>query len=135
MKEYSILALVNRFESERDLLKDMPTITSNEYLNMMQFFNTIKTGILELKNMCSDIDVFNTLCENNDESEALINKAYSTISKCDIAIMSMKGKITKLFQTYQQLIWNYELYSKAVNTYTSYVLECFFNDYSKFEIC
>ena len=137
VKDYSVLALVSKFEKEETLLEDLYTITEAEAKNFTEIIMKAKSDITSAKNSCEDSEFISKVCNgdmNDDAVKTDLNAFFACATQSSLHINHINGKLIKLFQIYQELIHNYQIYDKAITSYTSFALECFFNDASKYEI-
>ena len=132
-KEYSIVNMVNRFESEETLLEDIKTATQFETSSLLERLELVKSKVKDVRNRCSDTEFVNMLCGDKDEVIDELRAFYNDMCECSASINTFEGRATQLFQIYQELIHNYKVYANVVDIYISFALECFFNDYSKYE--
>lgn len=131
-KDYSTLSLVNRMNSDDDVLSFIGNTT-------VEFFDELYNKLVDINRYIFTIlgDFHNTEFIENlcmDESNA-VGKYIDISGLSLIYITSCKEKVSKIFNIYMELRHNYEIYQKAVDKYVSLALECFFNDYSTYEIC
>lgn len=138
-KEYSILSLITRYENEAEseLLEDICSITKSECVSVSGKLSSVKEKINALKNICTDTEFISMICDGSDSNEVKvkIGDVCTNINECILSLNSITDTVKRLFQIYQELIHNNKIYSKAITTYTSFTLECFFNDHSTYEIC
>lgn len=137
VKDYSVLALVSKFEKEDTLLEDLYAITEAEAKNFTEIIMKAKTDITSAKRSCNDNEFISRVCnmDHDDEKAATELGAFlASATQSSLHINHINGKLIKLFQVYQELIHNYQIYDKAIASYTSFALECFFNDTSEYEI-
>ena len=137
VKDYSVLALVSKFEKEDTLLEDLYAITEAEAKNFTEIIMKAKTDITSAKRSCDDNEFISRVCnmDHDDEKVATELGAFlASATQSSLHINHINGKLIKLFQVYQELIHNYQIYDKAIASYTSFALECFFNDTSEYEI-
>ena len=131
-KDYSILALISRFESEQ-ILQTIEEATRYECVKMKRMYDRTLNNVSVIKNMCNDPEFYMHICDGDDDSNKQISTLEEICINCDAFASYTKHAVTKIFQIYQELLHNYDMYSKAVQSYTSFAVECFFNPYSDYE--
>ena len=131
-KDYSVLSIVKRFESE-NILYDIEELTRLECNRLNTKFNDMMSNIQQMRDMCSDSTFYMCVSEDDNECKQKLSNLENMVVRCDMFISYAKHIIPKMFRMYQELLHNYDVYSKAVDTYTSFALECFFNSHSQYE--
>jgi len=135
VKDYSILALVTKFENEDELLENLYTLTEAVCKTTSEAIMRAKDCITTTKKKTEDSEFISKVCGNDyedvkDDIHTFVDTANASINH----VSFVKTLVIKLFQIYQELLHNYQIYDKAIASYTSFALECFFNDTSKYEI-
>jgi hypothetical protein len=132
-KDYSIVNVINRFESEETLLDDIKNATQSECKFILDRLEYVKHKVTEIRSKCNDTEFVDRLCEDGEDAKSEISAFINNIFDCSACLDAVEQHITYLFQVYQELVHNYKVYAKTVDIYISFALECFFNDYSKYE--
>ena len=124
-KYYSCHSIVNKMESEKMLLKNILNNIKISFSSFTVAINELKQNMLEIRSLLSDPGFINELCQN--DSEGSYKDLSSKFNSSTYRIINMKECIKKAFQIYLDLDNNYKIYQKAVDMYTSMVLESMFS--------
>ena len=125
---YSTLSIINNMDLFGDVLDRMDEIIRGVFNGLDEYISTFKIVIQEVRSLINDADFITamTSSEHTVETDAYTSKI------CDVLMFvnklsDYKNKVKKLYQIYLATESNYEIYDKAVHSYTSLVLESFFN--------
>lgn len=135
-KDYSCVALINRFVSEGPLLTHITQICTSEFNRIIEGMNgPIRNSITELKNVNDSINFIESILANNDKANEFIKQIDQFISKNIKELINVKNAVTKIHQLCIILTENYAIYDKAVTSYTTLTMESFFDKDAPYEIC
>ena len=131
-QQYSVLGIVNLFQNEKFVLTELENIVKDEIAKLFELTTSCKNLVLDAKTMIKDGDFINKLLVDDADSYVdLLNRFRLCSKKAETLRNYVKG----LFRVYKALIGNYGIYTTAINQYTSFTLECFFNKDLPYEIC
>ena len=134
VKDYSVLSIVKQFESEINLLLNIKNMVHIDCCEMTTHFMQVRGHISEIKKICTDNDTVTCICgEDMYDGDKCLGTIQSNIMNSLVFVSEYKHAIMKIFQLYQELIHNYDVYMKAIDTYTSFTLECFFDPDANYE--
>ena len=102
-KDYSILSIINQFESEETLLTDIKAVTAALCYQVKEGFCELNERFSEIKNTCNDIEFINRLCDNESDNEIIMGMKHD-LSFYDFVTNKYTDQIMKLFQIYQELL-------------------------------
>lgn len=128
ISKYSYLSIVNKMMSELSLAKDIYDITSCEFTKGASCISSLVATIYAFKEYVTSGTNIDLMCEDDPEAYAFIKKMLQNLT-IEAQVSQFKKAVTKLFQVYNSIKSNYEIYVQAVSGYTSLVLESFFNEH------
>lgn len=122
--DYSVYNLVKKFQNEGNIMETLSETFSTEWDRISATVDSVKSSVLSFRTMMNDGEFMRTLSQDDAEANQAKKAAVNTIvSMKAYELVENQRKITQMFQTILDLDSNYEIYQKAVDSYTSITLE------------
>lgn len=134
-KDYSCLAIINKFYCERNLLDELSEISRMEFLKFEENMREFNGKLLELKDIINNPETLMKLSEESDSAIETVELIKRLVNGHTYRIETAKNKFIKLFNVFLDIKNNYEIYTTVIDSYTSLAYESLFNLNSTYEIC
>lgn len=122
--DYSVYNLVKKFQNEGNIMETLSETFSTEWDRISATVDSVKSSVLSFRTMMNDGEFMRTLSQDDAEANQAKKAAVNTIvSMKAYELVENQRKVTQMFQTILDLDSNYEIYQKAVDSYTSITLE------------
>lgn len=135
IKDYSCLAIINKFYGERNLLDELTELSQKAFISFEEAMTNYNRQLLELKELINDPETLMKLSEESDDASTTATQIKRLVNNYTYRIETARTEFIKLFNIYLDVKNNYEIYKAVIDSYTSVAYESLFNLDSIYELC
>lgn len=139
MKEYSYTNIIKKMDMDSLLLNDLITISKQLLATLANDMIKYNQSLMELKNLINNPETVSDLmsddCDDELDTPSQTKTSIKTLWNTHPDLSKYRKHVIKLFQIYNDLTRNYEIYGDAVERYVSSVLESCFSIDIPYELC